>query len=65
MTVLGIVAAIAVYLLTESIGWAIVGLFASGMMAKCGARSTERRRPVPNTGMSEARPWRIRRVDGR
>jgi hypothetical protein len=33
MTVFGVVVAVAVYLFTESIGWAIVGLFASGMVA--------------------------------
>jgi hypothetical protein len=33
MTVFGIVVAVAVYLFTESIGRAIVGLFASGMVA--------------------------------
>ena len=33
MTVFGAVVAVVVYLFTASIGWAIVGLFASGMVA--------------------------------
>ncbi len=33
MTVFGVAVAVAVYLVTQSIGWAIVGVLASGMVA--------------------------------
>jgi hypothetical protein len=33
MTAFGVVVAVVLYLITESIGWAIVGLFASGIVA--------------------------------
>ena len=39
MTAFGVAVAVAVYLFTESIGWAIVGIFASGMVANAALAS--------------------------
>ena len=41
MTAFGVAVAVAVYLFTGSIGWTIVGIFASGMVANAALSSRE------------------------